>query len=142
MSSWRPLACRFRALWEADRPSSAPAKLPASRIAAAAEAAGSPPSSSAIRPARYASAIAGSRLVDLGAAEDAPVARGERLGDRRGRPEDVDDDADRRRNLLGRCERDVYAHASTLASWPSRDIATGTRTGRRGSRARNADGRS
>src|SRR5581483_6519306 len=81
-------------------------------------------------------------LVDLGATEHAPVARRERLGDRGGRPEDVHDDPDRRRDLLGRCEGDVYPHASTLASWPSRDTATGTRTARRGCRARSAAGRS
>ena len=50
------------------------------------------------------------RLVDLGAAEDAPIARGERLRDRRGGPQDVDDDPDRGRDLLGRGERDVDSH--------------------------------
>ena len=54
------------------------------------------------------------RLVDLGAAEDAPVARGERLRHRRGRAEDVDDDPDRRGRLLSRSEGDVDAHPARL----------------------------
>ena len=53
-------------------------------------------------------------LVDLGAAEDALVARRERLRDRRGRADHVDDDADGRRGLLGRGEGDMDAHADTL----------------------------
>ena len=56
------------------------------------------------------------RLVHLGAAEDAPVAGCERLADRGGRAEDVDDDPDRSgRQLAGR-EGHVDAHAGGYAS--------------------------
>src|SRR5205823_781579 len=79
------------------------------------------------------------RLLDLGAAERAPVAGGERLRDRRARAEDVDDDADAGRRLLGRGEGDVDTHAGTLTRWPP---ATGIPTARPASRARNAAGRS
>ena len=54
------------------------------------------------------------RLVDLGAAENAPVARRERLADRRGRAEDVDDDPDRRGRQLTRREGDMDAHLRGL----------------------------
>ena len=52
----------------------------------------------------------GARLLHLGAAEDARVARAERLRDRRRRAQNVDDDADGRGDLLGRREGDVCAH--------------------------------
>src|SRR6266542_575488 len=54
------------------------------------------------------------RLVDLRAAEDAPIARCDRLCHRRGRAKDVDDDADRRRSLISRSESDVHEHAARL----------------------------
>ena len=50
------------------------------------------------------------RLLDLGAAENALVARLERLHDRRARPEDVDDDPGRDPGRVGRCKGDVHAH--------------------------------
>ena len=59
-------------------------------------------------------------LLDLGAAEDAPVAGRERLADRRGGPQDVDDDRDRGRDGLGRREGDPDAHADTLETCPTR----------------------
>ena len=58
------------------------------------------------------------RLLDLGAAVDALVARRQRLGDRRGRAQDVHDDADRSARRLRRRKRDVDAHpATTLPPW-------------------------
>ncbi len=56
------------------------------------------------------------RLVDLRAAEDALVPRGERLRHRRGRTEDVDDDAQRSRGLLARREGHVDTHREGYAS--------------------------
>src|SRR5262249_11901260 len=50
------------------------------------------------------------RLVDLTAAEHTLVARRERLGARRRRTNDVDDDADVRRALLGGGVSDVHGH--------------------------------
>ncbi len=55
-------------------------------------------------------ACRGPRLLHLRAAEDARVAGAKRLRDRRRRPQDVDDDADRCGDLLGRREGDVCAH--------------------------------
>src|SRR5262249_36113994 len=52
MSSASPLACRLRALWEADSPALASAKLGGRGMAPAAESAVCPPSPSAIRPAQ------------------------------------------------------------------------------------------
>ena len=56
------------------------------------------------------------RLVDLGAAEDARVARRERLRHRRRGAQDVDDDPDRRRRPLARSEGDVDEHAARLVA--------------------------
>src|SRR2546430_1874797 len=50
-------------------------------------------------------------LVDLGAAEDAPVAGGERLADRGRGAEDVDDDPDRRGRRLAWSEGHMDAHS-------------------------------
>ena len=50
-------------------------------------------------------------LLDLGHAEDALVAGGERLGDRRGGPQDVDHDPGRGRRRFVGCERNVNPHA-------------------------------
>jgi len=50
------------------------------------------------------------RLVDLRAAEDAPIAGRERLGDRGSRAEDVHHDPDRRRRQLTRGEGNVDTH--------------------------------
>ncbi len=55
------------------------------------------------------------------AAEDAPVAGRERLRDRRGRPQDVDDDSERRRGVLGRREGDGDVHDHRYANC---DVAT------------------
>ena len=82
------------------------------------------------------------RVVDLLAAEHALVPRRQRLGDRGGRADDVDDDPQCRRRLLIRGEGDVNTHADTLAAWTNRATATGIRTAKRGSRAPNADARS
>ena len=82
------------------------------------------------------------RLVDLRAAEDALVARCERLCDRRRRAHDVDDDADAGCGFLLRREGDVNAHVDTLARWTSPVTATAIRTGRPVSRAPNAVARS
>ena len=83
-----------------------------------------------------------SRLVDLGAAEHALVARRERLGDRRGGADHIDDDADGRRSLLVRRESDMNAHADTLVAFCPQPAAPGTATAipiaRPGSRARSA----
>ncbi len=54
------------------------------------------------------------RLLDLGRAVHALVPCRERLADRRGRPDDVDDDPGRGRSGLVRSERDVDTHAGTL----------------------------
>jgi hypothetical protein len=54
------------------------------------------------------------RFLDLRTAENAPVARCNRLRHRRGRAKDVDDDADRSRRLLSRREGDVHEHAARL----------------------------
>src|SRR5262249_61728314 len=70
-------------------------------------------------------------LVDLGAAEDAFVPGRQRLRDRRGRPQDVDDDADCRRMGLARRESDVDGPPTTLLrTWtqPARRPVTATRT--------------
>ena len=56
------------------------------------------------------------RLLHLGRAEHPLVARRERLADRRGRPDDVDDDSGRGRSGLVRSEHDVDTHAGTLAA--------------------------
>ena len=56
-------------------------------------------------------------LVDLRATENTLVARRQRLCDRRCRPDDVDDDADVRGDLLRGRERDIDPHADTLAAW-------------------------
>ena len=50
------------------------------------------------------------RFLDLGAAENAPVAGGERLGDRRGGAKDVDDDRERCVYGLGGGEGDMDSH--------------------------------
>jgi hypothetical protein len=81
-------------------------------------------------------------VFDLGATEHPLVARGERLRDRRRRPDHVDDDADAGRGFLCGSEGDINAHADTLARWTPPATATGTRTGRPASPARNAAGRS
>ena len=87
--------------------------------------------------------LEGTCLLDLRGAPDPPVPGVERLADRRGRADDVDDDPRRGlRRLVGR-ERDVNPHAGTLAArWPTHRIATGIRTARRSSRAPNAAARS
>ncbi len=54
------------------------------------------------------------RLLDLRAAEHPAIAGRERLGDRRGRPEDVDDD--RRGRALGRSGREGDVHAHRLVT--------------------------
>jgi hypothetical protein len=81
-------------------------------------------------------------VFDLSAAEHPLVARGERLCDRRRRPDHVDDDADAGRGFLCRSEGDINAHADTLARWTLHATATATRTGRPVSPARSADARS
>jgi membrane associated rhomboid family serine protease len=58
----------------------------------------------------------GPRLLDLGRAEHPRVAGGEGLADRRGRADHVDDDSGRGLAGIGRSERDVDAHAGTLAA--------------------------
>ena len=50
-------------------------------------------------------------LVDLGAAEDALVAGRERLADRGGRAQDVDDDSDRSGRQLARGEGHMDTHS-------------------------------
>ena len=55
----------------------------------------------------------GSRLLDLGAAQHPPIAGGERLGDGRRRPQDVDDDADPRGTGRVGGESNVDAHRPT-----------------------------
>ena len=55
-----------------------------------------------------------SRLVHLGRTERPLVPGSERLADRRGGPDDVDDDAGRGRSGLVRSEHDVDTHAGTL----------------------------
>jgi hypothetical protein len=54
----------------------------------------------------------GARLVDFGTAEDALVPGSERLADRGGRAEDVDDDADRGGRLLARSEGHMDTHGA------------------------------
>ena len=54
------------------------------------------------------------RLFDLLAAEDAIEARRERLRDRRGRAQNVDDDPDRSPRRLGGSECDADTHAIRL----------------------------
>ena len=54
------------------------------------------------------------RVLDLGAAEHAPVARGQRLGDRRRRAQDVDDDPERGGGLFLRREGDMDSHATRV----------------------------
>ena len=54
------------------------------------------------------------RILDLGAAKNAPVARGQRLGDRRRRAQDVDDDPERRGGLFLRREGDMDSHATRV----------------------------
>ena len=56
------------------------------------------------------------RVLDLGRAPDSLVARVERLADRRGGADDVDHDARRGLCRLVGSERDVNAHAGTLAA--------------------------
>ena len=53
----------------------------------------------------------------LGAAQDAAVARGERLHDGRRCAQDVDDDAHLPGHRLAGRERDVNQHPATLLSW-------------------------
>src|SRR5207253_7299495 len=83
------------------------------------------------------------RVLDLGTAEDPPVAGRECLRDRRRRPEHVDHDPDRCRTRLGGSECDVNAHPTTLLrAWlkPSRKPATATPTGSPVSPARSVAG--
>ena len=87
------------------------------------------PPTTASSPSSARSAL---RLLDLGAAEHALVARRERLGDRRGRADDVDDDADAGGSFLLGSESDVDAHPDTLAAWTNRATATGIPTARPG----------
>src|SRR5204863_9512610 len=85
------------------------------------------------------------RLLDLGAAEHPPIARRERLRERRGGAEDVDHDPHGRRGGLARGESDVDAQdAITLvkpcpAACPP---ATAIPTARRALPARSAGARS
>jgi len=85
-----------------------------------------------------------SRLVDLGAAQDALVAHRERLGDRRGGADDVDNDPDACRAFFGGCEGGVDSHAGYAnAPWnTSLATATAIPTAKPAFRARNAGGRS
>jgi hypothetical protein len=76
---------------------------------------------------------------DLGAAEHPLVPGCEGLGDRRRRPNDVDDDADGGGRVLLWDESDMDVHADTLARWTPRATATDIRTARRVCRAPSAN---
>ena len=68
------------------------------------------------------------------------ISRRERLGDRRGRAQDVDHDSERRKDLLGRCESDMDAHRRYASC--DGPPATATPTARPGCRAPTAGARS
>jgi hypothetical protein len=85
------------------------------------------------------------RVLEVATAEDTPVAARERLRDRRGGAENVDDDPDGSGGFFGGGEGDVDANdGSTLVAWPLRASrpATATPAASRASRAPSADARS